>query len=570
MATPASLKVIDPTRIWLVVTGLMLVILVASATGVWRLAATENQHLVEEQLDILTRSRLGELEHGNYRSFVDGAGKELSGMTIAISGDGQTFALGTHSALEHCAVSDPIVNLASGHTVTATLCRPFRSPLPAIVVLVAVFVLVAGGAFFILLRFERGAVRSLGGLFTEYGLGIDSKRGLGGILARVKDMAGELRAAQARETTMVRSVAIAETAQMIAHDVKRPFATLDMALDALSSETDPAAITRLASRLQPEVRRALGAARSMLADINEVASTAPMIKEPTAIAAIIDHCLADPGFARQAESVQITQDLQQHRVIECDATKVQRVIANILANAVQATNGRGRIWIKTRDADARHGACIEIAIGNDGPTISSADLPKIFDSFFTKGKKDGTGLGLAIVKKIVEAHGGSIRCTSSVENGTEFVMTLPASSDLEMQAPPAECQPMLLIVDDDAFYGEIVAGALAQRLESIGVVVQAVTSYSEAVAKAAATPPLAAICDINLGEGVPSGFKLARDLTNQKIPVLLHSSLELESVRDEVAASGARAFLPKPTSVDRMLAALREFLPANLPARSPS
>ncbi len=121
MAAPASLKIIDPTRIWLVVTGLMFVILASSAAGVWRLASVENQHLAEDQLDILTRSRLGELERGNYRSFVDGVGKELSGLSIAIEGDDQMFAIGAHSTSEHCAVSDPIVNLTNGHTIRVRL-----------------------------------------------------------------------------------------------------------------------------------------------------------------------------------------------------------------------------------------------------------------------------------------------------------------------------------------------------------------------------------------------------------------------------------------------------------------
>jgi hypothetical protein len=68
---------------------------------------------------------------------------------------------------------------------------------------------------------------------------------------------------------------------------------------------------------------------------------------------------------------------------------------------------------------------IEFTIGNSGPTIPSTDVEKLFSAFFTKGKRGGTGLGLAIAQKIVNSHGGKIRCSSSNEHGTCFVFTIP-------------------------------------------------------------------------------------------------------------------------------------------------
>ena len=63
---------------------------------------------------------------------------------------------------------------------------------------------------------------------------------------------------------------------------------------------------------------------------------------------------------------------------------------------------------------------------NTGPTISAANLPRIWDRFFTtRADEGGTGLGLTIVASVVRAHGGTVFCESDRERGTTFRVTLP-------------------------------------------------------------------------------------------------------------------------------------------------
>ncbi len=87
---------------------------------------------------------------------------------------------------------------------------------------------------------------------------------------------------------------------------------------------------------------------------------------------------------------------------------------------------------------------MELRLANSGSYIPPESLEKLFDSFFTSGKKGGTGLGLAIAKKIVELHGGKIYCVSEKSEifptgMVEFVFTLPLSQTV---APPrAEALP---------------------------------------------------------------------------------------------------------------------------------
>lgn len=70
---------------------------------------------------------------------------------------------------------------------------------------------------------------------------------------------------------------------------------------------------------------------------------------------------------------------------------------------------------------------IELVIGNDGPHIPESQVEKIFDAFFTSGKKNGTGLGLAIAQKIMHAHGGAIECKSAPGFGVEFCLRIPVA-----------------------------------------------------------------------------------------------------------------------------------------------
>ena len=95
---------------------------------------------------------------------------------------------------------------------------------------------------------------------------------------------------------------------------------------------------------------------------------------------------------------------------------------NILINACQSIEDRGVITISTED-DLKN---LIIKIKDTGCGISETDKEKVFQAGYTsKGVGVGTGLGLAITKKIVEKHNGHITFNSVVNEGTEFIITIP-------------------------------------------------------------------------------------------------------------------------------------------------
>ena len=120
--------------------------------------------------------------------------------------------------------------------------------------------------------------------------------------------------------------------------------------------------------------------------------------------------------------------------VECYPGKINQVFMNIINNAVQAINSKKEInpeepiIISTRDVGNNE---IEISIKDSGPGMSDEVKQKVFDPFFTtKAVGEGTGLGMAIVFKIVEKHFGKINIITSVNNGAEFILTLPYSHPL--------------------------------------------------------------------------------------------------------------------------------------------
>lgn len=109
-----------------------------------------------------------------------------------------------------------------------------------------------------------------------------------------------------------------------------------------------------------------------------------------------------------------------------DARQIERVLVNLVSNAVNYTPTGGAIHIETKVEDQS----VVFSVVDQGIGISSADLPRIFDRFYRTDTarvtvSTGTGLGLAITKEIVEMHGGSIRVASEPGQGSTFAVWLP-------------------------------------------------------------------------------------------------------------------------------------------------
>ncbi len=112
-------------------------------------------------------------------------------------------------------------------------------------------------------------------------------------------------------------------------------------------------------------------------------------------------------------------------IINADSMMINRVITNLLNNALKYTHPEGTITVKLSESDKD----IFVHVTDTGVGISEDHLPYIFDAFFRVSRDSkGSGLGLAITKTIIEAHGGRLWVESTSGVGSTFSFTLPKNS----------------------------------------------------------------------------------------------------------------------------------------------
>ena len=119
--------------------------------------------------------------------------------------------------------------------------------------------------------------------------------------------------------------------------------------------------------------------------------------------------------------IEIVRNYGEIPAIKCFPNMLNQVFTNILINACQAIEGKGKIIITTEYRDKK----LVVKIKDNGKGIPQNQLSKIFSAgFTTKGVGVGTGLGLAICTKIIEKHKGEITVNSEIGKGSEFVITI--------------------------------------------------------------------------------------------------------------------------------------------------
>ena len=131
------------------------------------------------------------------------------------------------------------------------------------------------------------------------------------------------------------------------------------------------------------------------------------------------------------QNVQITSSLDEKLPLTIiDPSQIERVFINIIVNAADAMDGKGKLNLATGYDPVSH--CIEVEFTDTGHGIAKENLEKIFDPFFTtKDTGHGVGLGLAISFGIIKEHNGTLLVESEVGKGTTFIVRLPVINEEE-------------------------------------------------------------------------------------------------------------------------------------------
>lgn len=239
-----------------------------------------------------------------------------------------------------------------------------------------------------------------------------------------------------------RSVAWAEVARRLAHEIKNPLTPIQLSAERLAmklvdklDEKDAALLERSTNTIINQV----SSLKHMVDEFREYARKPPTVYRPVNLNAIVEDVLTlygwDPHDSRSRDDgkpvlfdVQLLPDLPE---VRGEPTQLRQVIHNLLANAREAladAQSEGMIQVKTEltlsglGQDASEPAVL-LTVADNGPGFSGQLLQRAFEPYVTT-KVQGTGLGLAIVKKIVEEHGGYIELSNRRTGGARVTILL--------------------------------------------------------------------------------------------------------------------------------------------------
>lgn len=210
---------------------------------------------------------------------------------------------------------------------------------------------------------------------------------------------------------------LGEMAAVVAHEVKNPIAGIRGALQVITSRMPPEQRDR---DILLDIITRLDGLNRMVQDMLMFARPRPLRHEPIAVEALMIETAAMIELDPQMSALEI--DVSGSATISGDREMLQVVFQNILMNAAQAMDCRGRIDV----AITQTGGLCRVAIIDHGPGMPAEVHEKAFDAFFTT-KHRGTGLGLPIARRVAEAHGGSIHIELPASGGTIFTVVLPVA-----------------------------------------------------------------------------------------------------------------------------------------------
>ncbi|MCA9606653.1 MAG: response regulator, partial [Myxococcales bacterium] len=263
--------------------------------------------------------------------------------------------------------------------------------------------------------------------------------------------------------------------------------------------------------------------------------------------------------------------------VQADAPQLQQLVMNLALNAAEAFEGRpGRVRITAREAivDAKlangfdvgsgmePGRCVRVEVIDAGHGMSSTDLARALDPFFTT-KPAGRGLGLSVVAGIVRSHGAGLRITSSPGSGSTFAIYLraadaPADATARTALTELEGSGTILVVDDEPALRTFAR----ESLTSYGYEVVLAPDGRAGLERFQQLRDRIALVVMDMTMPVMTGEECLREMRriDPDVRVLLVSGYDEESASQRIEAEGLAGFLQKPFTATRLAAKVRELL----------
>lgn len=211
----------------------------------------------------------------------------------------------------------------------------------------------------------------------------------------------------------------------VAHEIRNPLAAVNLNLQIMQRQIDES--SPLSSYVKTALQGVDRISRIVEVTLNFSKPAVPDVKE-LSLNDLVPQSLELLRAVLKRKDIVIELKLDANLPkVAADAKQIQQVLINLITNASDAIKSKGNITIETYVEKAirrGEGEYAVVAVKDDGIGISSDDLRKIFNPFFTR-KADGTGLGLPITQRIMHQHSGIIDVESIMGKGTTFYIKLP-------------------------------------------------------------------------------------------------------------------------------------------------
>ena len=266
-----------------------------------------------------------------------------------------------------------------------------------------------------------------------------------------------------------------------------------------------------------------------------------------------------------------------HSTILCDKVKVQKILLNILSNAVKYTPKGGKISLSVQEKIREDEGLSDFTfvVKDNGIGISKEFLPYIFNSFSrernaTISGVSGTGLGMTITKRLVDAMGGKIEVESQQNMGTTVTVSITFSRIVGLEEKREEIIPdaflkdiRVLLVEDNEINGEIASEMLRELKVNVDLVTNGKECIDALLEKDAGYYDLV-LMDIQMP--VMDGYEATRiirrfsDKDKRLIPVIAMTANAFEEDKQKAFQSGMNGHLAKPVEMRHLIQALKSAI----------
>jgi signal transduction histidine kinase/CheY-like chemotaxis protein len=265
--------------------------------------------------------------------------------------------------------------------------------------------------------------------------------------------------------------------------------------------------------------------------------------------------------------------------IQGSPVHLSKIIMNLVSNAAEAMPQVGKVFLTTKtcyldrpikinsnDEEVKEGEYVILTVADEGVGISSEDMPKIFEPFYTKKKmgRSGTGLGMTVVWGAVKDHQGHIEAQSNQGKGTVFRLYFPVTrqelNHTQTSVPLEKFKgkgETILVVDDVKEQRDMVSLAFS----AIGYSVSTVSSGEEAVAFLKNKPMDLVVLDMIMDPGIDGleTYKRIRTFSPEQRVIIASGYSEADLIA-ECLRLGVRQFINKPYTLEKLGLALRQEL----------